>query len=102
MAENKFAAYLCSGCGIGDAMKVPQLEAIAKKEGKMAIVKSHPFLCNGEGVQMIRDDIANEAVTHVCIAACSRRASTRCCSPPATPTTWRTASMPTSRPCWNI
>ena len=76
MAENKFAAYLCSGCGIGDAMKVPQLEAIAKKEGKMAIVKSHPFLCNVEGVQMIRDDIANEAVTHVCIAACSRRAKT--------------------------
>jgi quinone-modifying oxidoreductase subunit QmoB len=53
---------------------VPQLEKIAKKEGKMAVVKGHPFLCNAEGVQMIRDDIANEAVTHVCIAACSRRA----------------------------
>ena len=76
MAENKFAAYICSGCGIGDAMKVGQLENIAKKEGKMAIVKSHPFLCNAEGVQLIRDDIANEAVTHVCIAACSRRAKT--------------------------
>ncbi|MGB9495865.1 MAG: FAD-dependent oxidoreductase [Azonexus sp.] len=76
MAENKFAAYVCSGCGIGDAMKVTQLENIAKKEGKMAIVKSHPFLCNAEGVQMINDDIANEAVTHICIAACSRRAKT--------------------------
>ena len=76
MADNKFAAYICSGCGIGDAMKVPQLEAIAKKEGKMAIVKSHPFLCNAEGVQTIKDDIANEAVTHICIAACSRRAKT--------------------------
>ena len=76
MADNKYAAYICSGCGIGDAMKVPQLEAIAKKEGKMAVVKSHPFLCNAEGVQTIKDDIANEAVTHVCIAACSRRAKT--------------------------
>ena len=76
MADNKFAAYICSGCGIGDAMKVTQLENIAKKEGKMAIVKSHPFLCNAEGVQMINDDIANEAVTHICIAACSRRAKT--------------------------
>lgn len=76
MADNKYAAYICSGCGIGDAMKVPQLEAIAKKEGKMAIVKSHPFLCNAEGVQMIKDDIANEAVTHVCIGACSRRSKT--------------------------
>ncbi|HTZ00472.1 MAG TPA: hydrogenase iron-sulfur subunit, partial [Rhodocyclaceae bacterium] len=35
---------------------------------------SHPFLCNAEGVQLIKDDIANNAVTHVCIAACSRRA----------------------------
>lgn len=76
MADNKFAAYICSGCGIGDAMKLGQLENIAKKEGKMAMVKSHPFLCNAEGVQLIRDDIANEAVTHVCIAACSRRAKT--------------------------
>ena len=54
MADNKYAAYICSGCGIGDAMKVPQLEAIAKKEGKMALVKSHPFLCNAEGVQTIK------------------------------------------------
>jgi quinone-modifying oxidoreductase subunit QmoB len=74
MADNKFAAYICSGCGIGDVLNVGALEKIAQKEGKMAMVKSHPFLCNAEGVQMIRDDIANEGVTHLCIAACSRRA----------------------------
>ena len=38
------------------------------------MVKNHPFLCNAEGVQMIKDDIANDGVTHLCIAACSRRA----------------------------
>ncbi len=76
MADNKFAAYICSGCGIGDAFKMAALEKVATKEGKMSMVKSHPFLCNAEGVQMIRDDIANEAVTHICIAACSRRAKT--------------------------
>jgi quinone-modifying oxidoreductase subunit QmoB len=74
MADNKFAAYICSGCGIGDVLDVKSLEAVAKKEGKMAEVKSHPFLCNAEGVQMIKDDIANNGVTHLCIAACSRRA----------------------------
>jgi quinone-modifying oxidoreductase, subunit QmoB len=74
MADNKFAAYICSGCGIGDKLDIAAMEKIATKEGKMALVKSHPFLCNNEGVQMIRDDIANEGVTHVCIAACSRRA----------------------------
>jgi len=42
----------------------------------MALVRDHAFLCNSEGVQMIRDDIEKEGVTHVCIAACSRRAKT--------------------------
>ncbi|MDD5296158.1 MAG: hydrogenase iron-sulfur subunit [Rhodocyclaceae bacterium] len=74
MADNKFAAYICSGCGIGDVLDVKALEKVAQKEGKMAVVKNHAFLCNSEGVQMIRDDIANDGVTHICIAACSRRA----------------------------
>ncbi|WP_131111963.1 hydrogenase iron-sulfur subunit [Sulfuricystis thermophila] len=76
MADNKFAAYICSGCGIGDILDVAKLERVAKVEGKMQIIKTHPFLCNEEGVKMIRDDIANEGVSHVCIAACSRRAKT--------------------------
>jgi len=76
MADNKFAAYICSGCGIGDRLDVATLEKIAQKEGKMALVKSHPFLCNAEGVQMINDDVAQGGVTHLCIAACSRRAKT--------------------------
>ena len=73
MADIKYAAYICSGCGIGDKMNVAGLEKVAKTEGKMTVIKNHPFLCNAEGVQMIRDDIANDGVTHLCIAACSRR-----------------------------
>ena len=76
MAEMKTAAYICTGCGIGDVLDVKGLEGTAKKDGKMAEVKTHPFLCNAEGVQLIKDDIANNGVTHVCIAACSRRAKT--------------------------
>ncbi len=74
MADIKYAAYICSGCGIGEALDVAALEKVATREGKMAVVKNHSFLCNAEGVQMIKDDIANEGVTHLCIAACSRRA----------------------------
>ena len=44
MADNKFAAYICSGCGIGDVLDVKAMEKIAAKEGKMQVVKSHPFL----------------------------------------------------------
>jgi quinone-modifying oxidoreductase subunit QmoB len=73
-ATPKYAAYICSGCGIGDTLNVAGLEKVAKTEGKMAVIKNHPFLCNAEGVQMIKDDIANEGVTHACIVGCSRRA----------------------------
>jgi quinone-modifying oxidoreductase subunit QmoB len=74
MADIKYAAYICSGCGLGEVLNIAGLEKVAKTEGKMAVIKNHPFLCNAEGVQMIKDDIANDGVTHLCIAACSRRA----------------------------
>jgi quinone-modifying oxidoreductase subunit QmoB len=76
MAETKTAAYLCSGCGIGEAIDTAQLAKIAQREGKMALVREHAFLCSGEGVQAIRDDIEKESVTHLMIGACSRRAKT--------------------------
>jgi quinone-modifying oxidoreductase subunit QmoB len=82
-ATPKHAAYICSGCGLGDQLDIAGLEKVAKTEGKMAVIKSHPFLCNAEGVQMIRDDIANDGVTHVCIAACSRRAKAEAFSFPS-------------------
>jgi quinone-modifying oxidoreductase subunit QmoB len=76
MADNKYAAYLCAGCGIGDAVDLGQSEKVAQKEGKMQVVRRHEFLCGAQGVQAIRDDIEKEGVTHVVIAACSRRAKT--------------------------
>ncbi len=74
MADMKTAAYICSGCGIGERSNVAQMTKVAHKEGKMALVREHAFLCSAEGVQMIRDDIDKEGVTHIAIAACSRRA----------------------------
>ena len=76
MAYNKFAAYLCAGCGLGEKLDLDGMEKIAKKEGKVQLVKRHDFLCSASGVQMIRDDIAQEGVTHVLLGACSRRAKT--------------------------
>ncbi|HJW23335.1 MAG TPA: hydrogenase iron-sulfur subunit [Rhodocyclaceae bacterium] len=76
MSEMKTAAYICSGCGIGDKLDVKALEKIATREGKMAVVKSHEFLCGEAGVCTIQDDIAKEGVTHIMIAGCSRRAKT--------------------------
>ncbi len=76
MADKKFAAYLCAGCGLGDVLDLGTMEKVARREGKMALIRRHDMLCSAEGVQTIRDDIANEGVTHVMIGACSRRAKT--------------------------
>ncbi|HUW35943.1 MAG TPA: hydrogenase iron-sulfur subunit [Rhodocyclaceae bacterium] len=76
MSEMKTAAYICAGCGIGDKLDVAQMEKLAQKEGKMQLVKRHDFLCSSEGVAMIESDIENEGVSHLVIAACSRRAKT--------------------------
>ena len=76
MTDNKYAAYLCAGCGLGEALDLGATEKIALKEGKMHVVRRHDFLCSAAGVQTIRDDIEQEGVTHVMIGACSRRAKT--------------------------
>jgi quinone-modifying oxidoreductase subunit QmoB len=72
--DKKFAAYICTGCGIGERLDAGQLESTAKRDGKMPECKQHEMLCSKEGVQMIRDDIDNNGLTHIMIAACSRRA----------------------------
>ncbi len=76
MADQKTAAYVCQGCGLGERLDTKQLAQIATRDGKMNIAREHPFLCSAEGVAMIQNDIANEGVTHIAIAACSRRAKT--------------------------
>jgi quinone-modifying oxidoreductase subunit QmoB len=76
MADKKLGAYICKGCGIADRLDTDQLEMIAKREGKVALVKQHDFLCNSDGVKMIQADIDAGEVTHLVIAACSRRAKT--------------------------
>jgi quinone-modifying oxidoreductase subunit QmoB len=72
----KTAAYICQGCGIGDRLDTGQLAKVAQKEGKMSLVREHPFLCSAEGVGSVLADIENEQVTHLTIAACSPRAKT--------------------------
>ena len=80
----KTAAYICGGCGIGERLDTGRLAAIAQREGKMDLVRQHPFLCSTEGVQSIRDDIEKESATHLTIAACSRRAKSEAFSFPGT------------------
>ncbi len=74
--EMKIGAYICNGCGIGDRLDSGQLETTATRDGKAQVCQQHDFLCSEAGVKMIQDDIDNEGVNRVVIAACSRRAKT--------------------------
>jgi quinone-modifying oxidoreductase subunit QmoB len=74
--EIKVGAYICKGCGLGERLDCSGLATIAEREGKANLVREHDFLCNAEGVAMIQNDIDNEGVNKVMIAACSRRSKT--------------------------
>jgi quinone-modifying oxidoreductase subunit QmoB len=71
--SKKIAAYICTGCGIGDALNIEQLSGVATSECGAAICRTHPNLCSQEGAQLIKDDIANEGANKLIIAACSPR-----------------------------
>ncbi|MFP5229654.1 MAG: hydrogenase iron-sulfur subunit [Acidobacteriota bacterium] len=74
--------YICSGCGIGDAVSVEALAKLATGELKAAACRTHPFLCGDDGLSFIRDDLASGAIDTPVIAACSPRVKTdRFCFP---------------------
>ena len=68
--DKKYGVYICEGCGIGDALDMKALCEIPEEEGLP--VKTHPFLCGKDGVDLLNKDIADGTNTLV-IAACSRR-----------------------------
>lgn len=70
--EKKIGVYICSGCGIGDALNIEQLEGVAGEQN-VALCRNHPILCSKEGVQLIKEDIEKEGVNAIVIAACSPR-----------------------------
>ena len=74
--EIKIGAYICKGCGLGELLYSVELRTIKAREGKANIVQQHDFLCSAGGVAMIQNDIDNEGVNRVVIAACSRRSKT--------------------------
>jgi len=70
--EKKIGVYICTDCEIGKALDIEKLTKVAI-EMKAPVVKSHPSLCQKEGVEFIKKDMAQEGVNAVIIAACSPR-----------------------------
>jgi quinone-modifying oxidoreductase subunit QmoB len=69
--EKKFCAYICAGCGIGDALDLEALAEVVTDEMSMDC-KTHDCLCGADGRAFIESDI-NEGVNTVVVGACSPR-----------------------------
>ena len=76
MEAKKIGCYICTGCGIGEALDIPALEKVATKEQKLPLAKTHPLLCGEEGIKLIRDDMSNEGINALLLVACSHRVKT--------------------------
>ncbi|MBI9089558.1 MAG: hydrogenase iron-sulfur subunit [Desulfobacterium sp.] len=69
--DKKYGVYICTGCGIGDALDMEDLVDVPEEEGTSC--KTHPFLCGKEGAAMIQADVDEGKVNALVIGACSRR-----------------------------
>jgi len=72
--SSEIGAFICSGCGIAEALDIEQLEKAAKSGTKFC--KTHDFLCGPEGTQLIADGIKEGELDAVLLAACSPRVNT--------------------------
>ena len=71
--SKKTGVYICTGCGIGEALDIKALSKIAKAEAKAAFCKDNAYLCGTAGLELIKNDIANEGINVVVVGACSSR-----------------------------
>jgi len=69
--DKKYGVYICTGCGIGDALDVKAMTDVVSEEGLTC--KTHPFLCGKEGLDLLKSEISENGVNTLIIAACSRR-----------------------------
>ncbi|HSL40642.1 MAG TPA: FAD-dependent oxidoreductase, partial [Desulforhopalus sp.] len=73
--DKKYCAYICAGCGIGDALDMEALSEVVSGEMSMEC-KTHDCLCGKDGRAFIEADVAGGVNTLV-VGACSPRVMTR-------------------------
>ena len=74
MEEKKFGVYICTGCGIGEAVNIEKLKKSSARAAKTEAdnIRVHQILCSPEGLDVIKNDI-KEGVNTIIIGACSPR-----------------------------
>lgn len=73
--DKKYCAYICAGCGIGDALDMEALAEVVSGEMSMEC-KTHTYLCGTEGRALIAADVAG-GVNTIVVGACSPRVMAR-------------------------
>jgi quinone-modifying oxidoreductase subunit QmoB len=71
--DKKTAVYVCRGCDIGDSLDIEALGEVAAEDFSPEHVRDHPCLCGDEGRELISQDIRDEGVNTIVVAACSPR-----------------------------
>jgi quinone-modifying oxidoreductase subunit QmoB len=69
---DKLGLFLCSGCGIGDALDLEAVQEVAEENGAKEVV-THQCLCSPEGIAGISVGASDAGIDGVLIAACSDR-----------------------------
>ncbi|KPK25345.1 MAG: heterodisulfide reductase subunit A [Desulfobacterales bacterium SG8_35_2] len=70
--DKKYCAYLCTGCGIGDAIDIEALSGVVSSEMGMEC-KTHQAFCSADGRALIEGDINENGINTVVVGACSPR-----------------------------
>lgn len=70
--DKTYCAYLCSGCGIGDALDMEALAEVVTGEMSMEC-KTGKCLCGPEGRALMEKDMKDNGVNTFVVAACSPR-----------------------------
>ena len=73
--DHKINTYICTGCGIGEALDADKLMTVAG-ELSPAVFKKHEYLCGEAGLAEIQKDVDENEATHVVVCACSQRVFT--------------------------
>ncbi|MEN8150554.1 MAG: hypothetical protein ABFS86_12080, partial [Planctomycetota bacterium] len=69
--SDDISVYICSGCGIGDALDVEALSGLPGEEYSVKQTKVDACLCSKEFAGSIREDLKDGG--KAVIAACSHR-----------------------------
>ena len=72
---DKLGVFLCTGCGIGDAIDVDEVIGAADEHG-CACTLTHECFCGAEGLEAIKNTVSENELDGILVAACSDRVKT--------------------------